>query len=155
MTGDGADQVDGIEYDACPSVVHYSHSFNVAELVIWRRRRKYSNELDGKWPNLLFPPRWQFACSIVFLPQAWGKIAGAGVIALNTGIVLLPEVAGIVAATMVIALVVLAFALPLVLVFSREANGHQRTDPKQGNQELSPIHGFIILYLLESHDRSR
>jgi hypothetical protein len=49
-----------------------------------------------------------------------------------------------VVATLVIALltllVVLAFALTLAVVFSKEANRRLRTNTKQGNQEPAPIH---------------
>src|ERR1044072_3422950 len=141
MTGDSADQVDGIEYDPRPSVVHNSNAIDIAPLTIRRRRRKYANELGRKWPNLLFPPRWQFAGSIVFLPQAWGQIAGAGVITPNRPMVLAPEVVEIVVATLVIALLIfLTFAFALALVFGKGVDGRQRAVPKQGNQELPPIH---------------
>jgi hypothetical protein len=144
MTYDGANQVDGIEYDAGLSIVHNSDAINIASLTIRRRGRKYANQRGRKWLNLLLPSGWQMARSIIFLPQALGKIAGAGVIALNSTVVLTPEVAGSAVTTLVIALlillVVLAFAITLALVFGKEANGRQRTNPKQGNQELPPIH---------------
>lgn len=148
MTGDGADEVNGIEYNAGPSVVHNSDAINIAPLTIRRRRRKDVNQLGRKWPNLLLPSRWQFTRSIVFLPQARREIARAGVKALNSAIVLAPELAGVVVATLMIALlivlVVLAFFVTLAVVFGKKANGRQRTDPTQANQKLPPIH--VSLY---------
>src|SRR5215470_6896404 len=144
MTGNGTDQVDGIEYDAGPSVIDDSYPVNIAPLTIRRRRRQYANQRGRKWLNLLLPSRRQFTRSKVLLPQTWGKIAGPGVIAPNSAVVLTPEVARIMIATLVVAflilLVVPAFALTIALVFGKEAKGRHWTDRKQGDQELPPIH---------------
>jgi hypothetical protein len=148
MTGNGADEIDGIEDDARIPVVHNSDTVNIAALTIRRGRRKHANQLGRKWPNPLLPPRWQFTGPIVFLTQARRKIAGAVVIALNSVVVLAPEVTRIAAALVIVLLIVLvllAFALTLtvVVVFGKEVNGRQRTEPEQGSKELSPIHVSI------------
>ena len=123
MTGDGTDYVKGIDYDAGPSVVHHSDPINIAPLAIWRRRREYANQLWRKWPNLFLPSGWQCTRSIVFLPQPWGKITRAGVVALHRVIVFTVEIAGIVIATLLIALltlsVILVFAPTLALVVGK------------------------------------
>ena len=123
MTRDGTDYVKGIDYDAGPSVVHHSGALNVAPLAIWRSRRKHANQLRRKWPNLFLPSGWQCTRSIVFLPQPWGKITRAGVVALHRVIVFTVEIAGIVIATLLIALltlsVILVFAPTLALVVGK------------------------------------
>src|SRR6185369_10803112 len=99
MTGDGADEVDGVEDDAGLAVVHHRDTIDITTLAIRRRRRQHANQLRRKWPHLFFPPGRQFTGSIVFLSQARRQVARAGVITLNHYIIVAPEVTRIAAAT--------------------------------------------------------
>jgi hypothetical protein len=138
VTGDGADQIDGIEDDASPSIVDDGDAIDKTSLAVRRRRRKYANQFRGEWLHLLLPPRWQCTGSSVLLPQARRKVARAGVVALNNGIVLTPEVGGLLRLAILIRVTsASAFAPALV---GKKANGGERTCGEEGN-DLPAIHG--------------